>query len=914
MDIVLLVSALALLFIVIAVAEPAADRLRLPYTVVLAVVGSTLGAASVGLSSAYGDQLTPEVQALLALPIKSSVFLYLFLPTLVFQVALGLDLRRMLDDWVPILVMAVLAVIVATAFVGMALVPFSGMTPLACLLLGAIVSTTDPSAVVSIFRSMATPQRLARIVEGESLLNDAAAIALFGFFLSFVMAGVPNPTLRDALVGLPTIIGVGIVTGWIMARLALACMRLLGDWPLAQLSFSIAIPYATYVLTDHVLHASGVVAVVVAGMTLNWLGPGRMAPAVWTNLREVWDMLSHWAGALIFVMASLLIPRLLADAQFTDFLLIGVVVIAATAARMVMLWGVLPLLAHFNLSPQVERPYRITILWGGLRGAVTLALALAVTENWRVPADIRREVGILATGFALFTLFVQGTTLRKVIRRLGLTRLAPLDLALSRQVVAVALQNVREEVAGRVKEHALTREIVRSEAKAFGSRLDQAVALAEEDSGIRQKDRIPLGLIAMSGQERDQILDAFREQEIAPAEAEQMLTNVDWLIEATRSGGRAGYMRAARRALGAGRRLRFAVELHNRLRLSRPLATMTASRFEILLSQRRILAELHAYIDGKIRRIHGRRVAELLHVTLQTRQAGNEKALEGLRLQYPGYAEELERRFIRRLSLRLEERQYDTLLEDGLIGRELHTALRQSMAEARRRVVQRPPLDLAIQKSEMLRQLPALAGLDASQLRMVQRRIATVYAQPGDLLIRAGDAARHVFFIASGAVEVEFAGQKQRLGRGEIFGQLGILTRRPRRARVTALTHCTLLRLDETRFLDLLSRNETLRKAVEESTKRRGLLDPIALAVTNQAAPAGPERSAVVDAAPGDDLAAGELVEIAAVTEDAALPVPAEVPPKVKTARTRRKASDRAETTAPGPAGQPADDTAGAAG
>lgn len=831
MEIVLLVSALAILFIVIALAEPVADRLRLPYSVVLAVLGATLGAASVGLSTTYGDQLSTEVQALLALPIKSSVFMYIFLPTLVFQVALGLDLRRMLDDWVPILVMAVLAVIVATAFVGIALVPFSPMPAIACLLLGAIVSTTDPSAVVSIFRSLSAPQRLARIVEGESLLNDAAAIALFGFFLSFVMAGVPNPTLRDALVGLPTIILMGIAIGWIMARAALTCMRLMDAWPMAQLSFSIAVPYATYVLADHVFHASGVVAVVVAGMTLNWVGPGRLAPAVWTNLREVWDLLAHWAGALIFVMASLLIPRLLADARWTDFLLILVVVAAATAARMVMLWGVLPLLSHFKLSPRVERPYRITILWGGLRGAVTLALALAVTENWRVPADIRREVGILATGFTLFTLFVQGTTLRRVIRRLGLTRLSPLDLALSRQVVAVALQNVREEVAERVRDHALTREIVRSEAKSFAGRLDQAVTQAEVDSGIRQKDRIPLGLIAMSGFERDLILDAFHEQELAPAEAEQMLTNVDNLIEATRIGGRAGYMAAGRRALGAGRRLRFAVWLHNRLRLSWPLAPMTASRFEILLNQRRVLDELHGFIDGKIRRIHGRRVAELLHEVLKVRQGDNEKALEALRLQYPGYAEELERRFIRRLSLRLEEREYDTLLKDGLIGKELHAALRQSLTDARKRVVQRPPLDLTVQKSEMLRQLPALAGLDAAQLRMVQRRISTVYVPPGEVLIRLGDPARHVFFIASGAVEVEFAGQRQRLGRGELFGQLGILTRRPRRAQVTALTHCTLLRLDETRFLDLLARNDTLRQAVAESTKRRGLLDPVARTV-----------------------------------------------------------------------------------
>ncbi|MEH7828478.1 cation:proton antiporter [Gemmobacter denitrificans] len=825
MDVILLVTAVALLLIIIALAEPLAERARLPYSVALAVVGALLGAGAVLLRTSFADSLSPEMVELLSLPIRSSVFMYVFLPTLVFQVALGLDLRRMLDDWVPILVMAVLAVLVATVFVGGALIPFSNMGVLACFLLGAIVSTTDPSAVVSIFRGLAAPQRLARIVEGESLLNDAAAIALFGFFLTFVMAGIPNPTLQDAFFGLPLTILGGVGLGWFLARLALLVMLALAAWPLAQLTLSLALPYLAYVLADHVLGVSGVVAVVVAGMTLNWVGPGRLAPAAWTNLREVWDLLAHWAGALIFVMASLMIPRMLASARWSDLALVLVVAIAATAARMVMLWGVLPLLSRLRLSPVVERPYRVAILWGGLRGAVTLALALSVAENFRVPADIRREVGILATGYTLFTLFVQGTTLRHLIRRLGLAKLSPLDLALSRQVLAVALQNVREAVAVAVKDRGLDHDVIRSEAKQFGKRLDQAVALAESGTGIKQRDRMTLGLLALAGRERDMVLEAFHDQQIASGRAEQMLYEVDRLIEGTRAAGRTGYRRAARRSLGYGRRHRLAVLLHNRLRLSRFLAQITADRFEVLLNQRLILRDLHGYIDSKIRRIHGRRLAELLHQVLTQRAEDLEQTLQGMRLQYPGYAEEMERRFIRRMALRLEEREYDQLLKDGLIGRELHLTLMQTQAEERARLDRRPRLDLAAQKGEMLRQMHALAGLDAAQLRMVQRRVATVYAQPGDVLIQKGDPARHVFFIASGAVEVEFAGHKQRLGRGEMFGQLGILTRRPRRAEVTAITHCTLLRLDEARFLDLLSRDATLRAAVNETSRKRGQME-----------------------------------------------------------------------------------------
>ena len=149
MDIVVITAIMASLFLVIGVAEPMAARLRLPYSVILALLG----------------------------------------------VLIGMNLRRMLDDWVPILVMAVVAVVVATVTVGYALNWVSALPLAACLLIGAIVSTTDPSAVVTIFRSISAPRRLARIIEGESLLNDAAAVALFGLFMGFVMLGVPDPTL-----------------------------------------------------------------------------------------------------------------------------------------------------------------------------------------------------------------------------------------------------------------------------------------------------------------------------------------------------------------------------------------------------------------------------------------------------------------------------------------------------------------------------------------------------------------------------------------------------------------------------------------------------------------------------------------------------------------------------------------------
>ncbi|MBM2293054.1 cation:proton antiporter [Sulfitobacter pseudonitzschiae] len=824
MDIVLVTTIIASLFLVIGVAEPLAARLRLPYSVILAILGILIGGGSIFfLRTDLTDALNPVAEAILGLPIRSNVFLYVFLPTLLFQATLGMNLRRMLDDWVPILVLAVVAVVVATLTVGYALSWASSLPLAACLLVGAIVSTTDPSAVVSIFRSISAPRRLARIIEGESLLNDAAAIALFGLFIGFVMLGVPDPNLSEALMRFPVLIAGGALTGWLAARLAVWIMALFNGHELAQISISVALPYLVYIGAEQSIGASGVIAVVTAGLTLNLTGPGRLPPQAWANLRELWGVLAHWAGALIFILAALLIPRLLEEVRITDFALIGVVIVAAIAARALILFGLLPLLTVLRISPAIERPYRVAILWGGLRGAVTLALALAVTESLRVPLEVKRVVGILATGFTLFTLVVQGTTLRSVIGWLGLDRLSPIDEALSRQVVAVALQTVREDVARATENYELTRDIVRSEAKQFGERLDETVKAAEDSVGILDRDRITLGLIALAGHERDTILARVRERTITARMAEQVLSDADRLIEGAQAGGRTGYQLAARRSVVYGKVFRLAVMLRNRLRLPAPLGRMTADRFELLLSQRLILRDLSVFIDNRIVRIHGRRVADLLHELLSRRIEAVETALEGLRLQYPGYAEKLERRIIRRTALRFEEREYMAMREDGLIGAEVYTALMQSLAARRAAAEDRPRLDIALQREELVKQFPLFADFDETALKRLGRALQTRYVNAGDAIILKDSTAKSVFFIASGAVELESAGKTLRLGRGEMFGQLAILMNKTRRAEVRAIAPSTLLVLDEARFRRLLDQSETVRKAVLASGEKRGV-------------------------------------------------------------------------------------------
>lgn len=189
-DIVSLLVSVAGLLIVIAVGQPLAVQLRLPPSVLLAAVGVAIGGIPMLLQDVGMIGLSNGSLGLIAQGQTSPVtFIYVFLPVLMFQAGLATDARRTIEDAAPILVLAIVVTIITTAIIGLALWPFAPVSLTVCLLLGAIVSTTDPAAVVAIFGYVGAPARLVRLVEGESLLNDATAIALFAVLLAILLAG-----------------------------------------------------------------------------------------------------------------------------------------------------------------------------------------------------------------------------------------------------------------------------------------------------------------------------------------------------------------------------------------------------------------------------------------------------------------------------------------------------------------------------------------------------------------------------------------------------------------------------------------------------------------------------------------------------------------------------------------------------
>ncbi|MGF7163212.1 CPA1 family monovalent cation:H+ antiporter [Rhodoligotrophos appendicifer] len=792
MHLSLALAIFASLLIVISLVQPAAARAGLSSSVLLAVVGIVIGLVSeLAVSERFAGGIGEIAEFLQNPPINSHMFLSIFLPLLLFQTSLSLELRQLSDDAAPIFTLAVIAVVAATFAIGFALWPFSGLPLVACLMLGAIVATTDPVAVVGIFRDVGAPSRLGRLVEGESLLNDAAAITLFTLLLSFLMGGAAPHPLAGLAIFIKTFLG-GIAVGYCLAFAVVRLLPVVRDFRPAQVSLSLALPYLSFVVAEEMFEVSGVVAVVTAGLVFTLGAPVRVRPDDWEYLREVWEQIEFWASSLIFILAALLVPKLLIQIEWSDLGLLIIVIVAALLSRAVVLFGGLPILSAAKLSERISNPFKLVILWGGMRGAITLALALAVTENALISPEIQRFVAVLATGFVLFTLLVYGTTLRPLVRLLKLDQLTPFDTALRSQL----LKNAQSDLTETTLKLAKTYHIDPTVADNLFRISPAGVAnWAEAGDGeeIADTQRLVLGLVTVAAKERQLILDKFRDRTLSAVVASRLLPHASRLVDQARANGRLGYNRSAARILAFTWRWRLSQWLHRRLGIERFMSDLLSQRFERLMVLRIVIEELPRFIEERVEPLLGARVSKLLNDILVQRREATVTALDALKLQYPEYATALERRLLYQSAVRTEELECERMFEEGMIGPELFGELRRRIATEREMAERLPRLDLGLDPQQLVAQVPLFARLSQEQRGRVADLLTPHFAVPGEVLVREGERGSTMFFISSGAVQVTVRGAVYRLGRGDFFGEMALLSRARRLGDVRALGFCQLL-------------------------------------------------------------------------------------------------------------------------
>jgi CPA1 family monovalent cation:H+ antiporter len=464
-------------------------RLRVPYTVALVVVGLLL------TSQAETEfALTPEL------------ILALFVPPLVFEAAFHLnfsDLRRHLSG---ILVFAIVGVILTTVIIGFILAFGTHLSLPVALVFGSLIAATDPVAVVALFRILGVHKQLSTLVEGESLLNDGTALVLFSLMLAFALTGEFNflqgsiDFVRVAAGG----IMVGLFFGWVVSRLIANI-----DEYLIETTLTTVLAYGSYLVAEQ-LHFSGVLAVVAAGLVNGNLGPEGMSPTTRIVLFNFWEYMAFLVNSLVFLLIGLQVDIPALIASYKEILwAIGAVIVA----RLIVVYG----LGWFadRVSEPVSLRWKTVLAWGGLRGALSLALALSL------PASFGSDRSLLLTitfGVVLFTLLFQATTMQAVIRKLGINIRSPIQVEFeTRQAELTASRAAEVHLSRRYKEGLLSShawEQIKPKLQEENARLARAVkavlkaepALEEEELDVARREILRAKRSAYLGLRRDGVI------------------------------------------------------------------------------------------------------------------------------------------------------------------------------------------------------------------------------------------------------------------------------------------------------------------------------------------------------------------------------------------------------------------------
>ncbi len=808
------------LLTLVSILQPLTERLRIPQTVMLALVGIAAGCLLLLPYSPTGGGLWDDtVSALTDLELPAEVLLTIFLPVLLFHAGLTIDVRRMLDDVAPILSMAVVAVAVCTAFVGFA-VGFVSTIPLAaCLLLGAIVATTDPIAVVGVFRDIGAPRRLTILVEGESLLNDATAIALMTVLLDFLVRSATTEPPDVLLLFASDFFG-GAALGAVGAWIAVALLKLIRQRPLAEVTVSIALPYILYILAEDYINTSGVMAVVIAALVIGARGRTNVTPQTWSIMMTVWDQIVFLASALVFIMVAMKVPQILLQVYWSDLLVLAIMIVAAFAARAVSLFGLMPMLRRLGLAERVSNKFKLVMLWGGLRGAVTLVLALAIIENNAVSDEISRFIGVLAMAFVLFTLLVNGTTLRPIMHVLKLDRLSNIDRALRDRTLGLALSEVADRIMDVSERYRMGGPATDALVESYRQRRTAAIQ-RRENLILDPEEEYRLGLIILATREEELYLHHFGQDTVSRHTAVELVAKAGRMRDAAKTQGRDGYLKAAEGSRRSRILFQLAMWLQARLRIGHFLERRLADRFENTTITRIVLSRQLEFTDGKLLPLMGRAVCLRLKDVLVERLHTVNNALDALRRQFPDYAERLQTRFLRQAALRLEEREYDALAEEGVLNSEIMVNLKRRIGQRWATVAKRPSLDLGLDTETLVRGFPLFEGLPDSQIRHIRSLMSPRLAVPGERLMSKGERGDFMLFISSGAIEVHTEEARFSLGRGDFVGEMAILDGKRRRANVTAVTYCQLLVLPGRDFRRFAKANPNVRQLIKDTADER---------------------------------------------------------------------------------------------
>ncbi|MGI9610046.1 MAG: Na+/H+ antiporter, partial [Acidimicrobiia bacterium] len=474
-------------------------RARFPFTVALVLAGF--------VAAGFGEIVDVEVSA--------DLILALLVPPLLFEATLNLPWTKLRRELFGVLTLALAGTMMGSLAVG-TVVHFVLDIPWALsFAFGALISATDPVAVIAFFKSLGTPKRLSVLVEGESLFNDAVAVVVFGVALD-VAAGesfVLSDSIADFFIVSAGGLAVGMALGFVVSEVVLAGV----DDALIETSTTLALAFGSFLLAEEFgaligqddLHFSGILAVVAAGLMVGTRGIQNTSPTTRLTLEHFWELLTFLVNSLVFLVIGLTIG--LGD-LFREWWPVLLAVVTVLVVRAILVYGLTWFTNLLRPSRRVPGPYQHVMFWGGLRGAISLALALIIQEN----EELREVVGdtavqtvvVMTFGVVLFTLLVQGLSIAGLIRHLGLAGRTERELEQQTFQAKIHMRRAGQETIDRLGDEGV-----------IGRDMAESLQVTYRQDVVEAADRLQGHMSRHPELEAEMLLQARRESLVAEGSA-----------------------------------------------------------------------------------------------------------------------------------------------------------------------------------------------------------------------------------------------------------------------------------------------------------------------------------------------------------------------------------------------------------
>jgi CPA1 family monovalent cation:H+ antiporter len=668
-----------------------AKRVRLPHTVFLVVIGLVLGLlAQFPIFHFFNEfYLTPEL------------LFYLLLPTLIFESAYNINARRIVEDTPIVLILAVFGLLISTVVIGATLyflllwlgftVPF-----ILTLLFGALISATDPVAVLALFKEYGAPRRLSLIFEGESLFNDATAVALFLILLQVAEFGFHgfDTVLEGSITFISMMVGgaiFGVIVGGIFAKL----VGLARENEIASITLTIVLAHVTFILAEiishHVsigsfnLHLSPIIATTVAALLMGNYGRSKIHPRAEEFVEKLWGQLAFMSNSLIFILIGLLfvnIPTL-------DLTMIGVVVLTIFVVAIARAISIYPLVGLFNQCTErskIPTAWQHLLSWGSLRGALAVTMVLLIPDtlqfpNWNLPIPPKELLLSLTVGCIFATLFIKATTIQSFMRRLKLDALTDVEKVESQEARALIHHEVQDGIR-RYEQRGYIDSTVAT--KLYGvhqEKYDAACARLATDDTKALSLRV-LRMYAI-GIEKKHLKELYHHHEVSEAVFKRLTGKLQLQLEAIEKGNLAPDMsmhtdgKDIFEILAAKIRPLFGKQTEE----ERVDNLYMYYRAQTIIS-RKVLKELEAIDRGSAEHIFSKEALQHVLELYTTFRSQSQKKMQGLADLYPERYRQLSHQLALSGVHKIEEGVLHELYERQLITPKLHVTLQEELLQS----------------------------------------------------------------------------------------------------------------------------------------------------------------------------------------------------------------------------------------